>query len=129
MGVTAAFAVLHVTQLDPAMAFYTGPLWLIMDWREGDRTAAVGANGHTLFLKAADPSFGPGEAILNVDDADAVHAACVAAGASVEGPPETRPWGMREFRVHDPSGNLLNIGHVDESAADYSTFEGPALDA
>jgi hypothetical protein len=26
-------------------------------------------------------------------------------------PPRDEPWGMREFTVVDPSGNLLRIGH------------------
>ena len=27
-------------------------------------------------------------------------------------PPEDRPWGMREFYVMDPNGNLLRFGQL-----------------
>ncbi|HMQ34903.1 MAG TPA: hypothetical protein PKD53_29560 [Chloroflexaceae bacterium] len=40
---------------------------------------------------------------------DASHAAAMAAGLSVAGPPEARPWGVRDFRLTDPDGNQLNI--------------------
>jgi uncharacterized glyoxalase superfamily protein PhnB len=45
---------------------------------------------------------------IRSEDVDALHAELVANGVQVK-PPEDRPWGMREFYVIDPSGNLLRI--------------------
>ncbi len=45
-----------------------------------------------------------------VADADALHAEMTARGANVEGDPVSRPWGLREFRVFDPEGNILTLG-------------------
>ena len=49
-------------------------------------------------------------------DADALYRECVALGLPSEGVPrlsriENTPWGMREFALVDPSGNLIRIGH------------------
>ena len=45
-----------------------------------------------------------------VADADALHAELTAGGANVEAAPVSRPWGLREFRVFDPEGNILTLG-------------------
>lgn len=52
---------------------------------------------------------------VRVADADGLHAAFAAAGLPALGiprldPVSARPWGMREFAVVDPDGNLLRIG-------------------
>jgi uncharacterized protein (TIGR02246 family) len=51
-----------------------------------------------------------------VQDADGFHAKCAAVGLAAEGVPRlgplcTQPWGMREFILVDPSGNLIRVGH------------------
>jgi len=32
-------------------------------------------------------------------------------GAPSLSPPADEPWGMREFTLRDPAGNLIRIGH------------------
>jgi len=53
---------------------------------------------------------GIGSCYIYVADADALHAELVAKGAKVEASPASRPWGLREFRVFDPEGNILTFG-------------------
>lgn len=53
---------------------------------------------------------------LRVVDADRLHAELSPLGLPVEGiprltAPRDEPWGMREFTIVDPSGNLLRVGH------------------
>lgn len=52
---------------------------------------------------------------LRVADADALYDEFRAAGvrdvALLFAPIEDKPWGMREFAVVDPNGNLLRVGH------------------
>jgi catechol 2,3-dioxygenase-like lactoylglutathione lyase family enzyme len=45
-----------------------------------------------------------------VADADGLYAEFVARGANAEAAPINRPWGLREFRVFDPEGNILTFG-------------------
>lgn len=51
-----------------------------------------------------------------VSNADALHEEFAAPGLPSEGvpyltEPVDEPWGMREFRLKDPAGNLIRIGH------------------
>lgn len=51
-----------------------------------------------------------------VTDADALHSDFAALGLPAEGLPSLsepcdEPWGMREFTMKDPAGNLIRIGH------------------
>jgi catechol 2,3-dioxygenase-like lactoylglutathione lyase family enzyme len=48
---------------------------------------------------------------LAVADADALHAEWAYAGVTAEAP-STTDYGMREFTLLDPSGNLLRVGSV-----------------
>lgn len=56
-----------------------------------------------------------------VKDADRLHGEFAALGLPAEGIPRLtmpcdQPWGMREFTLVDPSGNLVRVGHdLDES--------------
>ncbi|WP_428249847.1 bleomycin resistance protein [Ferrovibrio sp.] len=53
-------------------------------------------------------------AYLRVADADVLHAEWAAIEATAERMDEIedKPWGLREFHVVDPDGNLLRIGQV-----------------
>jgi catechol 2,3-dioxygenase-like lactoylglutathione lyase family enzyme len=51
-----------------------------------------------------------------VADADALHREFASLGLPSEGAlrltaPNDEPWGMREFTLKDPAGNLIRIGH------------------
>lgn len=46
-------------------------------------------------------------------DLDGLFAKFVARNVVVVAPPTTQPWGMRDFRIHDPDGNLyLYAGYL-----------------
>jgi uncharacterized glyoxalase superfamily protein PhnB len=45
-----------------------------------------------------------------VDDADGMHQELVALGVPNLHPVEEKPWGMKEFALIDPHGNLIRIG-------------------
>lgn len=59
----------------------------------------------TLFTEWLTPAM----CHLLVEDADALHAEWIAQGVAVDGP-TTTDYGMREFTLRDPSGNLLRVG-------------------
>ena len=52
---------------------------------------------------------------LHVDDADAVIARAIAAGAQVQMPPQDQFYGERSGRIRDPFGHSWNIGHSIEA--------------
>jgi catechol 2,3-dioxygenase-like lactoylglutathione lyase family enzyme len=54
---------------------------------------------------------------LRVGDVETIHRDCAAAGLPRHGIPridtlEDKPWGLREFAIVDPDGNLVRIGQV-----------------
>jgi catechol 2,3-dioxygenase-like lactoylglutathione lyase family enzyme len=71
---------------------------------------------HVTLDPDVDPFTTASSCYLYVDDADALHAAWEAVvtpdpttGSRIVAP-ETTDYGMREFAVVDPSGNLLRVG-------------------
>ena len=58
-----------------------------------------------------------GQCYWRVNDVDRVHAECAGVGLPITGTPrvtavEEKPWGMREFALVDPSGNLIRVGQL-----------------
>ena len=54
---------------------------------------------------------------IRVLDVDSIYNACSTSGLPKSGIPcmqhlENKPWGLREFSIVDPDGNLLRIGQV-----------------
>ena len=63
-----------------------------------------------LLIARTERHTGIGSCYVYVSDADALHAELAARGASVQGEPVSRPWGLREFQVLDPAGNRITFG-------------------
>lgn len=69
----------------------------------------------TLLLIARTPQHsGIGSAYFYVRDVDALYAELIRSGADVQGEPISQPWGLREFRVHDPDRNRLTFAQTFE---------------
>lgn len=65
------------------------------------------------------PSDSSAGCYIRVGDVDALHAAFASAQLPSRGIPrmdrlEDKPWGLREFAIIDPDGNLLRIGQMIE---------------
>jgi uncharacterized glyoxalase superfamily protein PhnB len=67
-----------------------------------------------LLIARSPRHTGIGSCAFYVTDADALHAELTARGANVEGPPVSKPWGLREFSVLDPEGNRLTFAQTFE---------------
>lgn len=51
-----------------------------------------------------------GEIVIHVGhDLDGLHAAYVRRGVAVIEPPQSHPWGLREFAVREPDGHVLRF--------------------
>ncbi|MGE3276489.1 MAG: VOC family protein [Vicinamibacterales bacterium] len=49
-------------------------------------------------------------AYITVDDVDELHAELEPRGARIRHPPQTKPWGMREFALQTPDGHRMTFG-------------------
>lgn len=75
---------------------------------------------HFFAYRDISPSANYAQCYWRVKDVDSLHAVCQAADLPSAGIPrldavEYKPWGMREFAIVDPSGNLVRVGQAGES--------------
>lgn len=67
---------------------------------------------------AGPPPTGWGRIILWVDDVDAMHRRCLAAGFSPLTAPRDAPWGERYFHIRDADGHELSFARPLERLSD-----------
>lgn len=49
---------------------------------------------------------------MNVDNVNKFYELIKDKNAEVSGPPENKPWFMREMLVKDPDGHILRVGQI-----------------
>jgi uncharacterized glyoxalase superfamily protein PhnB len=72
----------------------------------------MGSRNDVRLLEAVVPRIGcpgPISVYVEVEDVDAYHGRVAAAGAEVIEPIWDAPWGLRQFSVVDPDGNLTTF--------------------
>jgi catechol 2,3-dioxygenase-like lactoylglutathione lyase family enzyme len=111
LGRVVSRPILAVADMEAAIDFYRR---LGLDVASFDqRYAWVRHRGdevlHLRLVDGFDPATNSGSAYLHVRDVDLWWEAMTALGVEIERP-DDMPWGMREFAVTDPSGNLVRVG-------------------
>lgn len=111
---TNATPILPVRDLDEAISCYRA---LGFDVERYDEThaRALQRGDEVLHLRAVpelDVAANRAAAYVRVRDAEVWHFIASSALGDVVGPLVDEPWGMREFTLHDPSGNLIRIGQT-----------------
>jgi catechol 2,3-dioxygenase-like lactoylglutathione lyase family enzyme len=129
MNLTLSACFILVHDPDQALAFYRDALGteLRNDVARGEfRWITVGAASQpgvsmvlTNYLNGSPADRGALESLLAkgalngvhfaADDVDASFEQVRAAGAEVVQEPTDQPWGVRDFAVRDPSGNLIRV--------------------
>lgn len=115
-----AFPILPARDLDEARVFYERLGFRAAGWwpkefggyailRRGDLAM------HFFRYDDISPSENYAQCYWRVNDVDALHVEFRAVGLPSSGTPrleavEDKPWGMREFAIIDPSGNLVRVG-------------------
>jgi uncharacterized glyoxalase superfamily protein PhnB/ribosomal protein S18 acetylase RimI-like enzyme len=109
-----------VANLAAALEYYRDTLGFTVDW-VADDIALAGLSRDACRLFLAGPAFthragnaAPLVTWLNLEspeEVDALHHVWHRAGADVLSPPESKPWGLREFTVTDPDGNRFRVFH------------------
>ena len=107
--------ILTVRDITKAVSFYIDKLGFTLDFQWGEPLAYAGIRRdavciHLIHERASRQISGTGSVAITANEVDAYHALCVRAGVDVLVPPGNRPYGLRDFSVHDPDGNIINIG-------------------
>jgi catechol 2,3-dioxygenase-like lactoylglutathione lyase family enzyme len=113
--------ILPCRDLDELLLFY-GPLGFVLEFEqtEPDVYAILRleeAEIHFFGYPGVDPATSIAGCYVRVSDADALYAAWSRLGLPAKGIPRLdaiadKPWGLREFAVVDPAGNLIRVGHI-----------------
>lgn len=112
MKVSGAATVFQVKNIESALNFYCDVLGFERDFRFGNY-AAVHIGECCLHLCAHDTwsrPCGGGAVSVFCDEVDAYCADLEARGAQVRLKPTDEEYGMRDFVLNDPDGNLLTFG-------------------
>ncbi|MCJ0763548.1 VOC family protein [Variovorax terrae] len=132
MAIHELFPYLHVDNAGRAIEFYTRAFGVKELFRLTEPSGRIGHaeldfNGAVLMLCDEFPEYGIRSAAtlgatsvtlhLHVDDADALIAQAVAAGASLDIAPQDHFYGERSGSIRDPFGHRWNIGHSIEKVA------------
>lgn len=130
IAVSTMFITVH--DAEAALGFYRDILGLEVrkDIRKGDfRWVTVGAPGQAVDVVLSDAYGGRSErdgkallelvakgamqaAIFSVADLDEVFGTIDREGVEILQEPVSQPWGVRDFAVRDPSGNLIRIAQA-----------------
>jgi catechol 2,3-dioxygenase-like lactoylglutathione lyase family enzyme len=117
-GLPAAIPEIPVADLDAAIGYYRDKLGFTLDWSEdGIGLAGISSGACRLFLANEEYRAYPGNVSpiviwLNLDSIDSVndlHVDWSSRGATIVAVPETKPYGLHEFRAADLDGNVFRV--------------------
>lgn len=108
-----AIPILPVHDLGEAVAFWSLLKGLsVREYDDGEHAFVLSGEDEVLPLALfPDLQISANRAgcYVHPDDIDQRHAECLEAGLLVSSVTD-EPWGMREFRLTDPSGNVVRLG-------------------
>lgn len=115
------FPVFAVKNLEESVAYYRDCLGFNLAWTWGEpaHRAGVALQDFEIQLDSSGsaPPDGPSVVYCHMNGVDEYYEQCCRSGAKIAFKLEDRPWGMRDFRVVDPSGNRLGFAGLPEDAA------------
>jgi len=108
--------VLSVDHLEKALRYYESVLGFQVAWTWGDPPHLAGVCRDRVELNLGERGkAGPtaaSQVYFRMRGVDAYFEQISKAGAETRTPPGDRPYGMRDFSIRDPSGNVLDFGEA-----------------
>jgi uncharacterized glyoxalase superfamily protein PhnB len=114
----AAVPILSVTDLSKALDYYERILGFHVAWQWGEppRLVSVCRNRVELNLsQSSEAELGISKVYFQMAGVDSYYGHIIAVGGNVAVPLADRSYGMRDFRIIDPSGNELSFGEAIDS--------------
>lgn len=103
----------QVANVNASLAYYTGVLGFTERFQFGDY---AGVEYGEVQIHLSGPAamnkrqVGQGSIYIFCDDCDAYYQEVITKGAHVQGPPKDYEYGMRDFIIEDPDGNMVGVG-------------------
>jgi catechol 2,3-dioxygenase-like lactoylglutathione lyase family enzyme len=112
---------LPVRDVPASQAFYRDVLGFRVNWIWDDNFGSVGNGEIALFLyESAEPA--PVICSIFLDDVEGFYDRCRERGAEIVSELELKPWGVREFSLRDPDGNIFRIGRGEQPSTELAEF-------
>jgi uncharacterized glyoxalase superfamily protein PhnB len=103
---------LPVADVERAQYYYRDVLGFEIAWlTEGKEIGAVTNGKAVIFLRRREAPFEPAVHWVFAEDIDATYQQVQSADAIIAEPLELKPWGLRQFTVHDLDGNIFYFHH------------------
>jgi len=106
-------SVLHVSNVEASIKYYTGVLGFSVDFRYKDLAGVVSGNV-VIYLSGpaqdAKKKIGEGSVYIFCDEVNEYCNNIIARGALIAIPINDREYGMRDFAISDPDGNSITFG-------------------
>ncbi len=110
----AAVPILTVDSLTDALEYYERVLGFQTGWVHGDppRVASVCRDNVEINLRQREPDVrvNMSTVYFQLNDVDSIFKHVQSCGGNIKEPVSDRSYGMRDFSLHDPSGNELGFG-------------------
>jgi uncharacterized glyoxalase superfamily protein PhnB len=113
-----AVPILSVSDLGEALDYYERVLGFEVEWKWGDppRLASVCRDRVEVNLSlSSEPNPAISKVYFQMAGVDAYYSELNRTGAKVAVVLADRPYGMRDFKIVDPSGNELSFGEATDS--------------
>jgi uncharacterized glyoxalase superfamily protein PhnB len=103
---------LPVADVERAQEHYRDVLGFEIGWLyPAKEIGAVSRSNVAIFFRKRKPPFEPAVHWVFAEDIDATYEELMSLGANIVEPLERKPWGLRQFTVKDPDGNLFYFHH------------------
>jgi len=103
---------LPVTDVERAQEYYANVFGCNVEWLYPTKEIGAVSNGDTtIFFRKKQCPFEPAVNWIYCSDVDASYEKLKSTGASIVEDIETKPWGIRQFTVHDLDGNIFYFHH------------------
>lgn len=120
MNTKGSAATFHVSDIEASLVFYKGLLGFTERFCFGDY---AGVEHGEVQIHLSGPAstnkrqVGQGSIYIFCDNVDAYYEEITGKGAITQAPPKDYEYGMRDFVVEDPDGNLLGFGQESKARA------------
>ncbi len=113
-GFRQALPELPFDDVPAAVRYYRDVLGFRINYEQHD-LGVMDRDAITILLIARTAQHkGIGSFEVYVSNADLLYEELLAKGVKLSGPPVSHPWGLRDFRVTDPEGNLITFAQTFE---------------
>lgn len=112
MRISQPTPALPVRDVRVAQEYYRDKLGFEIKWHHQEgRIGGVSHGDCAIFFRESDEPLHPAIFWVFVEDVDGAHAELKALGANVVEPLEDKPWGLRQFTIHDLHDNRFHFFH------------------